>query len=270
MVKSSCDISLHITQVFALENSSVARELSYNELCTATENFSVSNKIGAGSFGEVFQGILFEQRVAVKKLTQLSKETRKAYITEVMTLSKLNHRNLMKLVGWGDGGSNDKLLLVYELITNRDLDKHLHGSERVLTWPERYKIVLGISRGIEYLHTGGESIILHRDIKPSNLLLDEAFEAKLCDFGLVRQVDPGQGFLGGTIMIGSLEYIDPVCMSNEETVSPASDMYGFGLLLLEIATGKRPAVTIHEGRVMSNALIERMLVIPTPKVWSSS
>jgi serine/threonine protein kinase len=240
---------------FPGKKSSVAREFSYNELCAATEYFSASNRIGAGAFGEVFRGVLGGQQVAVKRLTHLTDQTRKDYITEVMTLGKLNHKNLMKLVGWGDDGSNDKLILVYELITNRDLGEHLHVLERLLTWPERYKIVLGISRGIEYLHEGSQNIILHRDIKPSNVMLDDKFEAKLCDFGLVRQVDQGQRSLG-TSMIGSIDYMDPVRMGpGAKTVSSASDMYSFGVLLLEVATGREPATTQNHGERVPNGLI---------------
>jgi serine/threonine protein kinase len=122
-----------------------------------------------------------------------------------------------------------------------------------MTWPHRYKIVLGISRGIEYLHEGSQNIILHRDIKPSNVLLDDKFEAKLCDFGLVRQVDQGQRSLGTETMIGSIDYMDPVCMGpSARTVSSASDMYSFGVLLLEVATGRKPATTKnHEERVLN-------------------
>ncbi|RCV28831.1 hypothetical protein SETIT_5G434300v2 [Setaria italica] len=225
----------------------VARKFSYHELTLATDSFSQDRKLGAGTFGAVYRGDLRDRRrvdapVAVKKLTLLLEQTRRNYVTEIMILGQLKHRNLVKLVGWCDGGGDDKLLLVYELVTNGSLDDHLHGSsERLLTWPERYKIVLGIGSAIEYLHTGDKDAILHRDIKPSNVMLDDAFEAKLGDFGLVRQVQPGQGSLRGTAMVGSWEYMDPKCITTDSATT-ASDMYSFGVLLLEIATGKRPRV----------------------------
>ncbi|XP_062230093.1 L-type lectin-domain containing receptor kinase IX.2-like [Phragmites australis] len=232
----------------------VARKFTYHELSTATKNFSRDRKLCAGSFGEVYRGELdpHKQPVAVKKLTLVLEQTRSDYVTEIMTLGQLSHRNLVKLVGWCDGGGNDKLLLAYELVTNGSLDKHLHGSVRLLTWPERYKIVLGIGYAIEYLHTLCKNTILHRDIKPSNVMLDGDFEAKLGDFGLVRQVDPGQNSLSGTIMFGSLGYMDPQCIT-KNTASTASDMYSFGVLLLEVATGKDPAVLWDE--LGSNTLV---------------
>ncbi|TKW36775.1 hypothetical protein SEVIR_1G004900v4 [Setaria viridis] len=237
----------------------VARRFSYNELSAATSNFSKDRKLGAGSFGEVYRGELQDPRmppvVAVKKLTRLMEQTRKDFVTEINTLGQLSHRNLVKLLGWCSGG---ELLLVYELVTNGSLEEHLHGSERLLTWPERYKIVLGIGAAIDYLHNGFRNRILHRDIKPSNVMLDDAFDAKLGDFGLVRQlVDPEQGSLGGTGMIGTRVYMDPICITSD-TVSTASDMYSFGVLLLEIAAGMKPALV--QGAAardhLSNTLVE--------------
>nr|TKW01246.1 hypothetical protein SEVIR_8G168000v2 [Setaria viridis] len=241
----------------------VARKFSYHELTLATDSFSEDRKLGAGSFGAVYRGDLRDRRrvdapVAVKKFTLLLKQTRRDFVTEIMILGQLKHRNLVKLIGWCDGGGDDKLLLVYELVTNRSLDDHLHGSsERLLTWPERYKIVLGIGFAIEYLHTGDKDAILHRDIKPSNVMLDDAFEAKLGDFGLVRQVKPGQGSLRGTAMVGSWEYMDPKCITTDSATT-ASDMYSFGVLLLEIATGKRPRVVPQDDEELSlrNALVD--------------
>ncbi|TKW36774.1 hypothetical protein SEVIR_1G004800v4 [Setaria viridis] len=195
--------------------------------------------------------------VAVKRLTKLLEQTRRDYVTEIMILGQLKHRNLVKLVGWCDGGGDDKPLLVYELVANGSLDDHLHGSsERLLTWPQRYKIVIGIGSAIEYLHTGDKDPILHRDIKPSNVMLDGAFEAKLGDFGLVRQVKPGQGSLRGTAMVGSWEYMDPKCITTDSATT-ASDMYSFGVLLLEIATGKRPRVPRDDEELsLRNALVD--------------
>ncbi|KAJ1276028.1 hypothetical protein BS78_05G182600 [Paspalum vaginatum] len=231
----------------------VARKFSYHELSVATKNFSEARKIGAGAFGKVYRGKLRDPRmapVAVKMLTSENNEqTSKDYVTEIMTLGQISHRNIMKLVGWCSHG--DKLLLVYELVTNKSLSEHLHTSERLLTWAERYKIVLGVGSAIEYLHTSSDqNPILHRDIKPSNVMLDDEFEAKLGDFGLVRHA-PRQGSLKGTTIIGSLDYMDPVSI-NTNTTSPASDMYSFGVLLLEVATGQIPKV---EAPGLSNALV---------------
>ncbi|CAN6361769.1 unnamed protein product [Urochloa humidicola] len=238
----------------------VARKFSYNELSAATNNFSKDRKLGAGAFGEVYRGELQDPCmppvVAVKKLTRLMEQTRKDYVTEIKTLGQLSHRNLVKLLGWCSGGG--ELLLVYELVTNGSLEEHLHGPERpLLGWPERYKIVLGVGAAIDYLHTGYLNRILHRDIKLSNVMLDDAFDAKLGDFGLVRQVDPEQGYLGGTCMIGTRVYMDPICVSSD-TVSTASDMYSFGVLLLEIAAGVKPAEVqvAAGGGHLSNTLVE--------------
>ncbi|CAN6352312.1 unnamed protein product [Urochloa humidicola] len=238
----------------------VARKFSYNELSAATNNFSKDRKLGAGAFGEVYRGELQDPRmppvVAVKKLTRLMEQTRKDYVTEINTLGQLSHRNLVKLLGWCSGGG--ELLLVYELVTNGSLEEHLHGPERpLLDWPLRYKIVLGVGAAIDYLHTGSLNRILHRDIKLSNVMLDDAFDAKLGDFGLVRQVDPEQGYLGGTCMIGTRVYMDPICISSD-TVSTASDMYSFGVLLLEIAAGVKPAEVqvAGAGGHLSNTLVE--------------
>ncbi|XP_034594804.1 L-type lectin-domain containing receptor kinase IX.1 [Setaria viridis] len=251
------DHSIHI-------DLQVAREFSYNELSAATSNFSRDRKLGAGSFGEVYKGELQDPRmppvVAVKKLTRLMEQTSHCqdFVTEVNTLSQLSHRNLVKLLGWCSGG---ELLLVYELVTNGSLEEHLHGSERLLSWRERYKIVLCVGAAIDYgpyLHNGYRNRILHRDIKPSNVMLDDAFDAKLGDFGLVRQlVDPEQGSLGGTGMIGTRVYMDPICITSH-TVSTASDMYSFGvLLLLEIAAGMKPDLVQGAARGdLSNTLVE--------------
>ncbi|KAG0540803.1 hypothetical protein BDA96_03G441000, partial [Sorghum bicolor] len=219
----------------------VARKFSYHELSSATNNFSKDRKLGAGQFGEVYRGeLLGPHQVAVKRLMrQMEVRTQKDYKTEIMTLGRISHRNLVKLVGWcHDDG---ELLLVYELVTNRSLDEHLHGSERLLTWPERYMILRGIGSAVEYLHSSDDNPILHRDIKPSNVMLDgDELVAKLGDFG---QVHPGQGSsLRDTVMIGTRVYMDPVCMSSNT-----------------VATGLKPAEVVVQqqgaGGLLSNTLI---------------
>ncbi|KAL6839949.1 hypothetical protein ACP4OV_029759 [Aristida adscensionis] len=239
--------------------NSVAKEFSYGELREATKNFS--RKLGEVSFGEVYEGNLMDAhmpKVAVKKLklmptpTQSLEEMRKDYITEVMILGQLHHRNLVKLVGWCDGGGADRgaPLLVYEFMEKGSVDKRLHGMSdggETLSWAQRHGIVLGVGSAIEYLHTGyRSSVVLHRDIKPSDVMLDGELEAKLGDFGLVREVDRRRGYLAGTRMRGSLDYIGPECCVAAGKATAASDMYSFGVLLLEVATGKDPAVLRQE------------------------
>ncbi|KAF8762435.1 hypothetical protein HU200_009397 [Digitaria exilis] len=190
----------------------VPLEFSYQELFEATDGFNEGTRLlGSGYFGEVYLGHLPHPGlpnpdVAVKKLKSHAEQLRKNYVSEITILGLLNHRNPVKLVGWCDGGDG-KQLLVYELVKNGSVDDHLHGPagrSSPLTWPQRYKIALGVGRAIEYLHTGCHNlIVLHRDIKPSNVMLDERFDAKLADFGLVRSVDPGQSSLGGTEMNGT-------------------------------------------------------------------
>jgi serine/threonine protein kinase len=227
----------------------------------ATGNFSEEKSLGAGAFGQVFRGDLRDRRmppVAVKRLmTPTLERTRRDYVTEITTLGQLSHRNLVKLIGWCDGGGRDNyLFLVYELVTNQSLDKHLHEDGAELAWPERYKVVLGVGTAIDYLHTGYRNPILHRDIKPSNVMLDDEFEAKLGDFGLVRPVSTGQGSLRDTTMVGSWGYMDPRCITTG-TVSTASDIYSFGVLLLEVATGEEPVVVPdEESGLFPNTLVD--------------
>ncbi|CAM0948562.1 unnamed protein product [Alopecurus aequalis] len=226
----------------------VARKFSYSELVAATDDFPPERKIGAGGFSELSRsgGTLTDLRVvAVKKLTGTPEASRKDYETEIKTLGQLSHRNLLKLIGWCNEG--DKLLLVYELMPNGSLDDHLHGDGKTMSWLQRYNIVLGIASAIDYLHAhyDAKRYILHRDVKPSNVMLDEDFEAKLGDFGLVRQLcrQPAAGTTGtGTTVIGSLDYIDPTYIETGK-LSPASDVYSFGVLLLEVATGRKPSVS---------------------------
>ncbi|XP_037481930.1 L-type lectin-domain containing receptor kinase IX.2-like, partial [Triticum dicoccoides] len=229
----------------------VARKFSYSELVAATDNFSRDRKIGKGSFGDVYRGLLpmqNQREVAVKEMRQPTlKRNRKNYVHEIKTLCQLSHKKLLRLIGWCDDGG--RLVLVYELEPNGSVSDHLHGGGaggRMLTWPQRYNILLGIAAAIDYLHNGAydsaKRYVLHRDIKPSNVMLGEGFEAKLGDFGLVQQVSRhgGRG-TPRTTVIGSMDYMDPRYIGLG-TLSPASDIYSFGLVLLEVATGVRPSI----------------------------
>ncbi|KAK8675137.1 hypothetical protein V6N13_033207 [Hibiscus sabdariffa] len=152
-----------------------------------------------------------------------------------MIISRLRHKNLVKLTGWcHDRG---ELLLVYEFMPNGSLDTHLFKGKSLLTWETRYKIVQGLAAALVYLHEEGDYCVLHRDIKTNNIMLDSSFNAKLGDFGLARLVDHSEG-LKTTLLAGTVGYIAPECVSSGKA-SKESDVYSFGVVTLDIACGRR-------------------------------
>ncbi|WVZ91190.1 hypothetical protein U9M48_037394, partial [Paspalum notatum var. saurae] len=218
----------------------------YDELAAATENFSDDRRLGSGGFGSVYRGILTDdgsrRDVAVKRVSETSRQGWKEFVSEVRIISRLRHRNLVQLIGWCHGNGNE-LLLVYELMPNGSLDGHLHNDSPgsvVLTWPVRYRIALGVGAALLYLHEETEQRVVHRDVKPSNVMLDASFNAKLGDFGLARLIDDGRRS-HTTGVAGTFGYMDPECVIAGRA-SVESDVYSFGVLLLEIACGRRPAV----------------------------
>uniref|UniRef100_A0A0D3GVX5 non-specific serine/threonine protein kinase n=1 Tax=Oryza barthii TaxID=65489 RepID=A0A0D3GVX5_9ORYZ len=216
------------------------RQIPYHELVEATKSFAAEEKLGQGGFGAVYRGYLREQglAVAIKRFAKdSSKQGKKEYRSEIKVISRLRHRNLVQLIGWCHG--RDELLLVYELVPNRSLDIHLHGNGTFLTWPMRVKIVLGLGSALFYLHEEWEQCVVHRDIKPSNVMLDESFNAKLGDFGLARFIDHAVGMQTMTAVSGTPGYVDPECVITGRA-SSESDVYSFGIVLLEVACGRRP------------------------------
>ncbi|KAJ1266291.1 hypothetical protein BS78_08G139800 [Paspalum vaginatum] len=216
----------------------------YDELAAATENFSDDRRLGSGGFGSVYRGTLTDdgsRDVAVKRVSETSRQGWKEFVSEVKIISRLRHRNLVQLIGWCHGNGGD-LLLVYELMPNGSLDSHLHSSPYsvVLTWPVRYRIAVGVGSALLYLHEETEQRVVHRDVKPSNVMLDASFNAKLGDFGLARLIDDGRRS-HTTGIAGTFGYMDPECVLAGRA-SVESDVYSFGVLLLEIACGRRPAV----------------------------
>ncbi|GJN01754.1 hypothetical protein PR202_ga19046 [Eleusine coracana subsp. coracana] len=162
---------------------------SYSELRTATESFSSHNLLGEGGYGSVYKGTLTDGRVvAVKQLSETSHQGKKEFATEIETISRVQHRNLVKLFGCCLEGN--KPLLVYEYLENGSLDKALFGKARLnLDWPTRFEICLGIGRGLAYLHEESSIRVVHRDIKASNVLLDTNLNPKISDFGLAKLYD---------------------------------------------------------------------------------
>jgi serine/threonine protein kinase len=227
------------------------KKFLYKKLAAATNDFAENYKLGEGGFGSVYQGILVDEgaEVAIKRVSKDSKQGKKEYISEVKIISQLRHRHLVQLIGWCH--EHGELLLIYELMHNGSLDSHLYHKEKILTWPIRHKIVLGVGLALLYLHEECEQLVVHRDIKPSNIMLDSNFTAKLGDFGLARLIDHESG-AQATMPAGTTGYIAPECVISGIT-STESDIYSFGIVLLEIACGRRPVVfqeDVHKVRLV--------------------
>ncbi|RDY07822.1 L-type lectin-domain containing receptor kinase IX.1, partial [Mucuna pruriens] len=224
------------------------KRYGYNELESATSKFAESEKLGQGGFGGVYKGFLkdLNSYVAIKRVSRESKQGVKEYATEVKIISQLRHKNLVQLLGWCHR-KND-LLLVYEFMPNGSLDFHLYGGKGFLTWPVRYNIALGLASALLYLQEEWEQCVLHRDIKSSNIMLDSSFNAKLGDFGLARLVDHEKGSQT-TLIAGTRGYIAPEYVTTGKA-SKESDIYSFGVVLLELASGRKPInLKAEEGQV---------------------
>uniref|UniRef100_A0A8R7TZQ5 Protein kinase domain-containing protein n=1 Tax=Triticum urartu TaxID=4572 RepID=A0A8R7TZQ5_TRIUA len=166
-----------------------------------------------------------------------SAQGRKEFESEVKIISRLRHRNLVHLLGWSD--SRKGLLLVYELVPEGSLDRHIYNTDRLLTWSERYRIILGLGSAVRYLHTEWDQCVLHGDIKPSNILLDSSRSTKLADFGLARLVEHGAGPRTTHVVMGTAGYIDPEFVRTRRPITE-SDVYSFGIVVLEVVSGRRP------------------------------
>ncbi|XP_062087498.1 cysteine-rich receptor-like protein kinase 10 isoform X3 [Humulus lupulus] len=205
----------------------------------ATNKFSADYKLGEGGFGEVYKGTLPNgQEIAVKRLSKGSGQGTEEFKNEVLVLAKLQHRNLVRLLGFCLEG--EETLLVYEFVPNKSLDYFLFDTKRQeqLTWAIRYKIIGGIARGIMYLHEDSQLRIIHRDLKASNILLDTDINSKISDFGLAKMFDIDQTRGNTNRIVGTYGYMSPEYAMHGQ-FSLKSDVYSFGVLVLEIISGKK-------------------------------
>ncbi|KAL1364962.1 L-type lectin-domain containing receptor kinase IX.1-like [Arachis hypogaea] len=231
------------------------QRISYDRLVCATDNFQEAKKLGRGGFGAVYKGYFkdTDSYAAVKKISADSKQGLKEYAAEVKIISQLRHRNLVRLTGWCH--KKNDFVLIYEYMPNGSLDSFLFHGVGFLSWQVRYNIALGLASALLYLQEGWEKCVLHRDIKSSNIMLDSDFNAKLGDFGLARLVDHEKGSRT-TVTAGTLGYMAPEYMKTGK-VRKESDIYSFGVVLLEIASGKKVMHHIElEGRVTQVSLVE--------------
>ncbi|KAM0853823.1 hypothetical protein ACQ4PT_050822 [Festuca glaucescens] len=214
------------------------RVFSYSELRKGTHDFSEANKIGEGGFGSVFRGRLRDGTVvAVKVLSAISKQGIKEFFTELTAISDIVHENLITLVGCCAEGSHR--ILVYNYLENNSLAHTLLGkgySSIRFNWRVRVKIAVGIAHGLAFLHEEIRPPIIHRDIKASNILLDKDLTPKISDFGLARLLPPNATHVS-TRVAGTIGYLAPEYAVRGQ-VTKKSDIYSFGVLLLEIVSGR--------------------------------
>ncbi|CAN0857616.1 Brassinosteroid LRR receptor kinase BRL2 [Linum grandiflorum] len=237
--------------------------VSMEELKLATKNFSSEIIIGDGSFGLVYKACLSDGvTVAIKKLDPDAFQGFREFRAEMETLGKLRHRNIVKMLGYCASGSDR--VLIYEFVERGSLDQWLHDTSALvkkgsdsdpsvtllpLSWETRNKIVRGVANGLKYLH-GLDTPIIHRDIKASNVLLDLDFEAHIADFGLARTVDASHSHVS-TQVAGTMGYMPPEYKDGVMAATVKADVYSFGILMFEIATGERPNLPMSfEGKEM--------------------
>ncbi|KAH9554690.1 hypothetical protein CY35_08G076000 [Sphagnum magellanicum] len=216
---------------------------AYNDIKIATRDFHPDMKIGQGSFGIVYKGTLQDGgEVAVKHLLTNSQQSIDEFLNEVVLITNVKHKNLVKLKGcclMGGGGAN-KRFLVYEFVDNNNLAETIFENKgrHNVDWPLRKNICLGVARGLNYLHEDAQPRIIHRDIKAPNILLDKHFNAKIADFGLARLFPDTSTHISTFHIAGTMGYVAPEYASRGQ-LSEKVDVFSFGVLVLEIVSGRK-------------------------------
>ena len=228
-----------VEKFLRMQQMLVPMRYAYTDIIAITGHFR--DKLGQGGYGSVYKGVLLpgEVHVAIKMLGN-SNCNGDEFISEVATIGKIHHVNVVRLVGFCS--EEISRALIYEFMPRGSLDKYIFSSEKTFSWDKLNEIALGIARGINYLHQGCDMQIVHFDIKPHNILLDSNFVPKVADFGLAKLFPRDDSFVPLSAMRGTIGYIAPEMVSRSfGVISTKSDVYSFGMLLLEMTGGRRNA-----------------------------
>ncbi|XP_057967659.1 cysteine-rich receptor-like protein kinase 10 isoform X2 [Malania oleifera] len=236
MLQSEFDKSAHEK---LNDNDTHLQAFSFADIRASTENFSRENRLGEGGFGPVYKGKLLQgEEIAVKRLSRTSKQGLVEFKNEVTLTAKLQHVNLVRLLGFCN--EREEKMLIYEYMPNKSLDFYIFDSDKrlLLDWKTRVHIIEGVTQGLLYLQEYSRLTIIHRDLKASNILLDGEMKPKISDFGMARIFEKDEDETNTGRIVGTFGYVPPECV-NRGAYSMKSDVYSFGVLLLQIISGKK-------------------------------
>ncbi|CAI5506975.1 unnamed protein product [Closterium sp. Naga37s-1] len=254
--RSQSDFGLKVQENFV-------KALALEDLVRATDNFASDNELGSGGYGTVYKGLAPGGTLwAVKRAKNANEEGIEDFQNEVDVISKMSHRNLVRLLGYCD--EKGEQILVYEFVANGTLRQHIRPSnptKRPLTFEQRLEIAVGAAEGLKYLHSAAEPAIIHRDIKCDNILLDNDMMAKVADFGVFKKSGTNKpGDEMNTRVVGTPGYVDPEYYQTYK-VTTKSDVYSFGVVLLELITGRPP--------IMEDPSVENESYMVTLSRWAT-
>uniref|UniRef100_A0A804JL55 Protein kinase domain-containing protein n=1 Tax=Musa acuminata subsp. malaccensis TaxID=214687 RepID=A0A804JL55_MUSAM len=225
--------------------SSICRLFSYKELCRMTSDFSPEQLIGKGGSSRVYKGCLPDGKELAVKILKHSEDVMNEFISEIEIITALHHKNIISLFGFCF--ENKDLVLVYDFLSRGSLEDNLHGessNKHTLSWAERFKVAAGTAEALDYLHGGAGNMqpVIHRDVKSSNILLSEDFEPQLADFGLAKWASASASQLICNDVAGTFGYLAPEYFMYGK-VNEKIDVYAFGVVLLELISGRKPVTT---------------------------